>query len=48
MSNIIHQSGGSRTLVMQEPETPQLYRELFPFTSLCGTAFDELPYAFRT
>ncbi|WP_291438645.1 cache domain-containing protein [Desulfovibrio sp.] len=47
MSNIIHQSGGSRTLVMQEPETPQLYRELFPYTSICRTAFDEVLLAPR-
>ena len=42
MSNIIHQTGGSRTLVMQEPEKPQLYRELFPYTSVCRTSFDEV------
>lgn len=47
MSNIIHQSGGSRTLVMQEPETPQLYRELFPYTSICRTSFDEVLLAPR-
>lgn len=47
MSNIIHQSGGSRTLVMQEPEKPQLYRELFPYTSVCRTSFDEVLLAPR-
>ena len=47
MSNIIHQSGGSRTLVMQEPETPQLYRELFPYTSICRTSFDQVLLAPR-
>ena len=47
MSNIIHQSGGSRTLIMQEPEKPQLYRELFPYTSICRTSFDEVLLAPR-
>ena len=47
MSNIIHQRGGSRTLLMQEPETPPLYRELFPYTRICRTSFDEVLLAPR-
>lgn len=46
MSTIIHQTG-SRTLTMQEPEKPQLYRDLFPYTSICRTSFDEVLLAPR-
>jgi isopropylmalate/homocitrate/citramalate synthase len=47
MSNIIHDSGHSHTLVLHEPEKPQLYRELFPYTSICRTSFDEVLLAPR-
>ena len=47
MSNIIHDSGHSHTLVLHEPEKPQLYRELFPYTSNCRTSFDEVLLAPR-
>lgn len=47
MSNIIHQTGSNRTLSLQEPEKPQLFRELFPYTSICRTAFDEVLLAPR-
>lgn len=39
---IIHQTGGSRTLILHEPEKPQLYRDLFPYTSICRTSFDDV------
>ncbi|MDR2488743.1 MAG: histone-lysine N-methyltransferase [Desulfovibrio sp.] len=45
--NIIHQIGGSRVFDLQEPEKPQLYRELFPYTNICRTAFDDVLLAPR-
>ncbi|MBQ9452436.1 MAG: histone-lysine N-methyltransferase [Desulfovibrio sp.] len=47
MSHIIHDSGHTHTLTLQEPEKPQLYRELFPYTSICRTSFDEVLLAPR-
>lgn len=47
MSNIIHQSCGSRNLALQEPEKPQLYRDLFPYSCVCRTSFDEVLLAPR-
>ena len=47
MSSIIHRSGSDRTLTLQDPEKPQLYRELFPYTSICRTSFDEVLLAPR-
>ena len=47
MSSIIHRSGSDRTLTLQDPEKPQLYRELFPYTSVCRTSFDEVLLAPR-
>ena len=40
--SIIHQQGGNSVLTLQEPEKPQLYRELFPYTSICRTSFDDV------
>ncbi|MDR1660235.1 MAG: histone-lysine N-methyltransferase [Desulfovibrio sp.] len=45
--NIIYQSGGNRVFDLQEPEKPQLYRDLFPYTSICRTAFDDVLLAPR-
>ena len=47
MSSIIHQTGSIRPLSLQEREQPQLYRELFPYTSICRTTFDEVLLAPR-
>ena len=47
MSSIIHQTGRVRPLSLQEREQPQLYRELFPYTSICRTTFDEVLLAPR-
>ena len=47
MSSIIHQTGNVRPLSLQEREQPQLYRELFPYTSICRTTFDEVLLAPR-
>lgn len=47
MSSIIHQTGSVRPLSLQEREQPQLYRELFPYTSICRTTFDEVLLAPR-
>ena len=38
---IIHKTGSDRTLALHEPEKPRLYRELFPYTNICRTSFDE-------
>ncbi|MBQ9407715.1 MAG: histone-lysine N-methyltransferase [Desulfovibrio sp.] len=46
MSSIIHDSG-RHILTLQEPDKPQLYRELFPYTSICRTSFDEVLLAPR-
>lgn len=45
--SIIHLPGGNRPLPLQEPDKPQLYRELFPYSSICRTAFDEVLLAPR-
>ena len=45
--SIIHQQGGNSVLTLQEPEKPQLYRELFPYTSICRTSFDDVLLAPR-
>ncbi len=44
---IIHHQGAERALNLQEPEKPQLYRELFPYSSICRTSFDEVLLAPR-
>lgn len=45
--SIIHLPGSNRPLPLQEPSKPQLYRELFPYSSICRTAFDEVLLAPR-
>ena len=45
--SIIHLPGSNRPLPLQEPDKPQLYRELFPYSSICRTAFDEVLLAPR-
>ena len=41
MMNLIRQQGGSARLDLQEPEHPQLYRDLYPYSNICRTAFDD-------
>ncbi|MDR2850495.1 MAG: histone-lysine N-methyltransferase [Desulfovibrio sp.] len=45
--NIIRKKGGARYLNLQEPEKPRLYRDLFPYTSICRTTFDNILLAPR-
>lgn len=45
--SIIHRQGGDRNLSLQEPDLPQLYRELFPYSNICRTSFDEVLLAPR-
>lgn len=45
--SIIYQTSGNRPLPLQDVEHPQLYRELFPYTSICRTAFDDVLLAPR-
>ena len=45
--SIIYQTGGSRVFDLQEPEKPQFYRDLFPYTCICRTAFDDVLLAPR-
>lgn len=39
---IIRQKGGQRHYALYEPETPELYRELFPYANICRTSFDDV------
>ncbi|MCR5563715.1 MAG: histone-lysine N-methyltransferase [Desulfovibrio sp.] len=39
---LIRSKGGDRLLSMQEPKKPQLYRDLFPYSSICRTDFDDV------
>ncbi|WP_300730974.1 cache domain-containing protein [uncultured Desulfovibrio sp.] len=45
--SIIYQTSGNRPLPLQDVEQPQLYRELFPYTSICRTVFDDVLLAPR-
>ncbi len=45
--SIIHHAGGDRPLSLQETEQPRLFRDLFPYTSICRTSFDEVLLAPR-
>ncbi len=38
--SLIYPKNLTRPLTMEEPEKPQLYRELFPYKSICRTPFD--------
>ncbi|MBR3664813.1 MAG: histone-lysine N-methyltransferase [Desulfovibrio sp.] len=40
--SIIYSKGGDRILSLQEPQKPQLYRDIFPYTSICRTSFDNV------
>ncbi|MDE6735154.1 MAG: histone-lysine N-methyltransferase [Desulfovibrio sp.] len=40
--SIIHHTGGDRALSLQDTSEPRLFRELFPYTSICRTTFDEV------
>ncbi|WP_165080168.1 histone-lysine N-methyltransferase [Desulfovibrio sp. ZJ746] len=40
--SIIHHTGGDRALSLQDTAEPRLFRELFPYTSICRTSFDEV------
>ncbi|MDR1856875.1 MAG: histone-lysine N-methyltransferase [Desulfovibrio sp.] len=40
--SILYQTGGIRHLELQEPEKPQLYRDMFPYSSVCRTTFDQV------
>lgn len=44
---IIRQQGGDRILSLHEPEKAQLYRDLFPYSNICRTAFDDVMLAPR-
>ncbi len=45
--SIIHHAGGDRALSLQDTEQPRLFRDLFPYTSICRTSFDEVLLAPR-
>ncbi|MBQ9537514.1 MAG: histone-lysine N-methyltransferase [Desulfovibrionaceae bacterium] len=40
--SIIYNHGQGRRLTLTEPEKPQLFRDLFPYTSICRTSFDDV------
>ena len=40
--SIIYNKGANRFLQLQETEKPQLYRNIFPYTSICRTTFDDV------
>ncbi|MDM8216404.1 cache domain-containing protein [Desulfovibrio piger] len=39
--SVLHHTGSSRPLQLQDCDEPQLYRDIFPYTSICRTTFDE-------
>lgn len=45
--SIIHHAGGDRELLLQDSEQPRLFRQLFPYSSICRTSFDEVLLAPR-
>jgi isopropylmalate/homocitrate/citramalate synthase len=45
--SLIQKTGSSRVLQLQEQEKPQLYRDLFPYTNICRTTFDNMLLAPR-
>ena len=45
--SIIHQHAGAHPIRLEDPEKPQLYRELFPYTSIGRTACDDVLMAPR-
>lgn len=44
---IILSRGGKREFPLYEPEKPELYRELFPYSNICRTSFDDVLLAPR-
>ncbi|MBQ7456919.1 MAG: histone-lysine N-methyltransferase [Desulfovibrio sp.] len=40
--SILYNKGGDRILTLQDSDKPQLYREMFPYTSICRTPFDSV------
>ncbi len=45
--SLIHREGGDRALTLQNIDKPQLYRNLFPYSNICRTSFDEVMLAPR-
>ncbi|MBQ7738187.1 MAG: histone-lysine N-methyltransferase [Desulfovibrionaceae bacterium] len=45
--SIIYNKGQGRILSLQETDKPQLFREQFPYTSICRTTFDDVLLAPR-
>lgn len=45
--SIIHHTCDDRAFVLQDTEQPRLFRQLFPYTSICRTSFDEVLLAPR-
>lgn len=44
---LIHRHGAGRKFTLQEREKPELFRELFPYTQICRTSFDDVLLAPR-
>ncbi len=44
---LIHHQGADRSLSLQDTDKARLYRELFPYTSICRTSFDGILLALR-
>lgn len=44
---IIRSHGGNRNLTLYEPDKPELYRDLFPYSNVCRTSFDDVLLAPR-
>lgn len=44
---IIRHRGSTHSLTLQEPAKPELYRELFPYSNICRTSFDDVLLAPR-
>ncbi len=44
---LIHHQGADRSLSLQDTDKARLYRELFPYTSICRTSFDGILLAPR-
>lgn len=40
--SIIYKKSASRTLLMEEREHPQLYREVFPYSKIGRIEFDDV------
>lgn len=40
--SLIYKNGGKRHYALAEPAKPELYRDDFPYTSICRTSFDDV------